>query len=491
MVSHALRDDPKRIAFEFAGADIACSTMAAMIDALAALLDDAGVPNSAPVALVARNRPALAVALLGLVEAGRTASNLYAFQSPQALAADLERSRCMAIVAEEDDWTEPVVEAARRIGALGVTLRWGNPAPVLATPGLETLGPGPFRDPLQEPGLEILSSGTTGPPKRVPIPKRVLVRAVESIANGGLDAKKMAPDIVVWPIAGIGGACCIIGDFALKRQVVLMEKFEMSAYLAALQKHRPPAVNAPPAVLRMLLDQEVPKSALGGLNYVFGGSAPLPVELQDAFEARYGIPVIWAYGATEFCGTLTTWTPDLHEKFAQSKRGSIGRPLPGVELRVVDPSTGAVMAQGEVGCIEARALDVSPDWVRTTDLALIDEDGFVFHQGRSDGVILRGGFKVSPEKIDEALREHPAILDAATVAILDRRLGQVPASAVELVKGATSPSSAELESHLRDRLTAPHIPVRFAVLDSLPRTTSLKPSLAAIRELFETEGAPA
>jgi long-chain acyl-CoA synthetase len=238
MVSQALRDDPKRIALEFEGADIDCGSMAAMIDALVGILDDAGVPLAAPVALVARNRPALATALLGLVEAGRTASNLYAFQSPQALASDVERSRYMAILAEEEDWSPPVIEAARRIGALGLTLRWGDPTPVISTPGLEALGSGPFREPLREPGLEILSSGTTGPPKRVPIPNRVLVRAVESIANGGLDAKKMAPDIVVWPIAGIGGACCIIGDFALKREIVLLERFEMSTYLAALQKHR-------------------------------------------------------------------------------------------------------------------------------------------------------------------------------------------------------------------------------------------------------------
>jgi long-chain acyl-CoA synthetase len=118
-------------------------------------------------------------------------------------------------------------------------------------------------------------------------------------------------------------------------------------------------------------------------------------------------------------------------------------------------------------------------------LALIDEDGFVFHKGRGDGVILRGGFKILPEKIDEALREHPAILDAATVPIADRRLGQVPVSAVELTKGATEPSPAELDQHLRERLTPQHIPVRYAVLDKLPRTTSLKPNLATIRALFE------
>jgi acyl-CoA synthetase (AMP-forming)/AMP-acid ligase II len=487
-ISRALREDPARVALEFKGAEIDCAAMRTLIDSLGAQLDAAGIPRSAPVALVARNRPALATALIGLVEAGRTASNLYAFQSPEALAADVERARFVAIVAEAADWTPPLVEAARRVGSLGLALRWGAETPVAPVPGLEQPGPGPFREPPAESGLEILSSGTTGPPKRVPLPNQVLVRAVESIATGGLDPKQMTPDIVVWPIAGIGGACCMIGNFALKRPIVLLEKFEMAEYLAALQRHHPVAVNAPPAILRMLLDQQIPKEALGGLRYVYGGSAPLPVELQDAFEAEYGIPVIWAYGATEFCGTVTTWTPELHAAYSQSKRGSIGRPLPGVELRIVDAETGEPAPDGEVGYIEARAAEVSPDWVRTTDLGLVDEDGFVFHKGRGDGAIVRGGHKVLPEKVDQALREHPAVLDAATVGVPDVRLGQVPVAAIELKAGVAAPTTEELDRHLRGRLTAPHVPVRYAVLEKLPRTTSLKPNLAEIRSLFEAQG---
>jgi acyl-CoA synthetase (AMP-forming)/AMP-acid ligase II len=490
MISHALREDPARIALEFKGAGIDCAAMQALIDPLAVQLDAAAIPRSDPVALVARNRPATATALLGLVEAGRMASNIYAFQSPEALAADVERARFIAIVAEEADWTPSLIEAAQRVGSLGLALRWGGATPVAPVPGLERPGAGPFRQPPSEAGLEILSSGTTGPPKRVPLPDKVLVRAVESIATGGLDPKQMTPDIVVWPIAGIGGACCMIGNFALKRPIVLLEKFEMAEYLAALQKHHPVAVNAPPAILRMLLDQKIPKEALGGLRYIYGGSAPLPVELQDAFESEYGIPVIWAYGATEFCGTVTTWTPQLHAAYSQSKRGSIGLPLPGVELRIVDPETGDALPHGEVGYIEARAADVSTGWLRTTDLGLVDQDGFVFHKGRGDGAIVRGGHKVLPEKVDLALREHPAVLDAATVGVPDVRLGQVPAAAIELRTGAAAPTSEELDRHLRDRLTAPHVPVRYAVLEKLPRTTSLKPNLAAIRGLFEAQAPP-
>ena len=485
MISQALREDPGRVALEFKGASIDCRAMMSMVDGLVSQLDQDAIPHSAPVALVARNRPAIATALIALVEARRAATNLYAFQSPEALARDITSGRFAAIAAEESDWSQPVVQAARETGSLGLMLNWEGREAVTRVPGLERAGPGPFRDPLRDAGLEILSSGTTGPPKNVPIPNRVLKRAVESIASGGFDPKTMAPDIVVWPVAGIGGTCCIIGDFALKRTIVLLERFEINEFLVAVRKHRPTAVNVPPAVLRTLLDFKVPKEALASLRYVYGGSAPLTVDLQDAFETEYGIPVIWAYGATEFCGVVSSWTPELHKKFRELKRGSIGRAVAGVEIRIVDPESGEPLQTGNVGYLEARAVEVNPNWVRTTDLAMMDDDGFIFHKGRGDGAIVRGGFKIIPEKVDDALRTHPAVLDAATVGLPDARLGQIPVAAVEVRTGACAPTAEELDRHLRDRLTAPHIPVRYAVLERLPRTSSMKPNLAAIRSLFD------
>ena len=116
---------------------------------------------------------------------------------------------------------------------------------------------------------------------------------------------------------------------------------------------------------------------------------------------------------------------------------------------------------------------------------MIDEDDFVFHRGRGDGVILRGGFKVMPERIDSALREHPSILDASTVGIPDSRLGHVPATALELQRGMVAPTSESLDAHVRARLTTIHVPVRFLITDALPRTTSMKVDLRAVRALFE------
>jgi acyl-CoA synthetase (AMP-forming)/AMP-acid ligase II len=127
---------------------------------------------------------------------------------------------------------------------------------------------------------------------------------------------------------------------------------------------------------------------------------------------------------------------------------------------------------------------MGPEWISTNDLGVLDENGFLFHRGRLDGAIMRGGFKIMPERVADALREHRAVRDAAVVGLPDERLGAVPAAMIELHDGAQA-DEAVLLAHLRERLPSPHIPVRIAVADELPRTPSLKVSLAAVRAAME------
>ena len=134
-----------------------------------------------------------------------------------------------------------------------------------------------------------------------------------------------------WPLAGIGGMCCLVADFAIERLLVLLEKFSLSEWLEGFKRHRPATIVAPPALARAILDARLPKLELSGLKYYYGGSAHMPPEMQEEFEAVYGVKIIWAYGATEFCGTVLAWTPDLHARFSKSKRGAMGRPFPGVK----------------------------------------------------------------------------------------------------------------------------------------------------------------
>ena len=140
------------------------------------------------------------------------------------------------------------------------------------------------------------------------------------------------------------------------------------------------------------------------------------------------------------------------------------------------------MPAGEQGRIEVRT--TRGEWVRTTDLGRVDDDGFVFIDGRTDDVIIRGGFKVTPTDIVNVLRTHPAVRDAGVTGLSDDRLGQVPVAAVELVHGGQV-TSEDLLTYLRERVSRYQVPARLVIVDELPRTPSLKVSQPGVRKLFE------
>lgn len=471
------------VLFEYRGRDYTRGQVADHARTVIALLDTAGVPADARVGVIVRNRVLHAAAMLGLIAYERPLTTIYAIQSAEAMAAEISETAFGAIIADVQDWSAPVREATLATGAAGIVLdHEGNALAFL--PGLERVGPGPFSRMTGERGLEILSSGTTGKPKRILFPFRMLVRAVESV-GAARDGGRPEPEVLTWPYGGIGGMCNLVAGVVMGRCTVLLDKFNVPEWLAGVKRHRPRVLSGPPAVARMVLDAGVTRDDLAGVGYFYGGGAPFSPELQEEFENAYGIKVIWAYGATEFCGTIISWTPALHEAFRNAKKGAMGKALPGIQLRVTDVESGAPLPANELGYLEAIVPAVrGEEWIRTTDLAVIDEDGFVYHRGRGDGAILRGGFKVLPEKIVTALQQHPLVLDAAVVGIADPRLGEVPVAAVELRAGAPVVSPEELRDYARKVLVVHHVPTRILVLDALPRTTSLKADLGAIRRMF-------
>lgn len=207
-------------------------------------------------------------------------------------------------------------------------------------------------------------------------------------------------------------------------------------------------------------------------------------ELRAEFEGRYGIPLLWAYGATEFAGSVCSWTPELYRRYGADKPDSVGQPLPGVRVRIVDPDTATEVPTGTIGVLEAAVAVIGPEWVRTTDLASIDEDGFVTLHGRGDGAINRGGFKILPETVRRVLISHPSVLDACVVGVPDARLGAVPFAAVELRQEAAAPTEAELKNLVREALPSHHVPVAVAIVDALPRNAALKVRLGDVTALY-------
>lgn len=471
---------------EFAGQWMSWGDVARYGDAIAELIERAGCPPNGRIGVVIRNRATHAAAVIGLLAHRRSVSFLYPFLVPAILADQIAALEASAIIADADDW--PVLqEAVARAGSAGISLGSMAGAPALVQ-GLEMC-----RRPAPEAGstdgaIEVLSSGTTGPPKRIAMPLHILERAVMSAP--GSEAGSVPPvQINVWPLGGVGGMCLLTSAVATGTPLVLIERFSVEELVAAIRRHRPPTIGLPPTAISMMLDAQVPQEDLASIGSISGGSAYLDPDVQERFEKRYGIPIYWGMGATEFCGTIVRWTPEMREAFGDRKRGSTGRAMPGVALRVIDPESGAALPAGREGLLEVHCPAVRPDWVRTTDLVMIDEDGFVFHRGRHDGAIVRGGFKILPERIVDVLRQHSSVADASVIGIPDTRLGAVPVAAVELVPGATPVTSAALIEHLRAHLPPTHVPTELRIVAALPRTPSLKVSLADVRRMFEHEAA--
>lgn len=476
-----------RPCIEFEGRWYSGTDIVAYADAIASALDDAGVADSAPVGLVVRNRLQHAAAIIGFLAAGRPVSMIYSFQSPQAIGRDVETLALSAVVADREDWSTEVIAAAKSVGSAGVAISLAAPtvAPIVELEQRDRSR----RHAQAEPGvaLQILTSGTTGPPKRQAINASVLERTVFSVTSGEAAPPDAPPEFAYWQFGGIG-VCQLIAGVYNGRRIAMLERFTVTAWVDAIKRHRIARSGVQPAVIRMLLDADVPKQDLVSLEFLISASGPLDPETRDEFEHRYGIPIRLAYGATEFAGSLCAWTPDMLRDFGESKRDSVGRALPDTELRIVDPETGALMPAGAQGLLEAKVGPLGPDWIRTTDIACIDAEGFVTLHGRADGAINRGGFKILPETVRKVLISHDRVRDACVVGVPDARLGQVPFAAVEVVPGMEPPTDDELKDLVRQALPAYNVPVAFAVVGALPRNPALKVSLPAVAALFPGRG---
>ncbi|OBK90498.1 class I adenylate-forming enzyme family protein [Mycolicibacter sinensis] len=444
------------------------------------LLAEAGIAAGEPVGVVVRNRVPHAAVILGFIAAGRPVTMIYSYQSAESIARDITALRLSAILADRQDWTAPVRRAAEQIGAAGLALIPRPLAVQTVMPRASEIRP----EPALAAGLHILTSGTTGAPKRVAIPMSALQHTVLTMTVGQSPSPDDPPELVYWPFGSIGVCQLLVGPYLGKR-VVLLEKFTVDEWVRAVKTYRIRRTGVQPAMLRMLLDADVAEADLASLEYLPGGSGPLEPALREEFERRYRIPLLWAYGATEFAGSVCAWTPELFRRYRDTKAASSGKPLPGVQVRIVDAVTGAALPIGERGVLEARVEVLGPEWICTTDLASVDSDGFVTLHGRADGAINRGGFKILPETVRAVLVSHPAVRDACVVGIPDRRLGQVPAAAVELRHGGATPSAEELMTLVRDALPSHHVPVAIVVVEQLPRNAALKVRPADVAALFD------
>ena len=475
--------DPDAPAIEFESQWMTWHALSLAADIVAESLAATSIIPGEPVGVILRNRPASIGLLVGTTLAGGCVVVLNPHVGPQRVRDEVDALGLRLVSGEPSD-----IDA----------LFGDDPPPAVATFAVAALGApgrltaaarsGVAAETRVDTAIRLLTSGTTGPPKRSDLTYETLQRVLEGAKHyesQRSDDVRLRDGVVIVnsPLVHLGGVFRVVQAFHDGRRISLLERFTVEDWVDRVRRHQPKTASLVPAALRMVLDADIDPADIASLRSVVSGTAPLSPETAEAFTTKYGVPVLTNYAATEFGGGVAGWNLADHRRYWHEKRGSVGRAHPGCELRVVDETTGVSLDAGHVGLLEVRAAQLGgATWVRTTDLARLDEDGFLWILGRADQTIIRGGLKVQPDTVRRALERHPAVRAAAVIGIDDDRLGQVPVAVVE----ATRPGAidrAELLTFSAETLARYEIPVAIVIVDSLPRTESGKADLHAIRKL--------
>ncbi|MGQ5700550.1 class I adenylate-forming enzyme family protein [Sandaracinobacteroides sp. A072] len=493
--------DPARAEIEFEGRDYSWGELSAVVGAIETALEAMGLAPEARVGVMLRNRPGHVAVILAVLATDRCLVTLNPMLPDDRLFDDIRGLGLPVVIADEGDIARPGMADALAASGSAAIVIGARLEGARLLPGHEQ----PKGPPATSPGvaIEMLTSGTTGTPKRVP-----LTRAAFDASFAGFTKYERKRDyadrpqlrsgvtMVNNPLTHIGGIYGLIGALMAGRKICLMEKFSVAGWVDAVRRNRPKVAGAVPSAVRMLLEADVDPADLSSLTAIISGTAPLAPELVDAFLARYDIPILSNYGATEFAGAIAGWSLDDFRAHWAEKRGAAGRVHANVAARVVDPETGIERPHGEEGVLELKGDQLGDayrlqgsQWLRTTDRAVLDSDGFLFIRGRADNAIIRGGFKIHPDDVVAALHQHPAIREAAVVGVDDARLGAVPAAAIILREGAEAPDIEALKAFLKQRLIAYQVPVHIRFVADFPRTPSMKPSAPGLRALFREDAA--
>ena len=310
------------------------------------------------------------------------------------------------------------------------------------------------------------TSGTTGVPKPVLQTHsgyfELLDRVLGTIRTD--PSKRPPPNLIPVPLALNAGIYNVLFGLRAGAAVVIMERFAPADFAELVRRFEIRSTVLPPAAMTMLADDPA-VTELAPLRYVRSITAPLSPLAARRFHDKFGVTVLNGYGQAEI-GEVIGWTAaDAREH--PEKLGAVGRAHPGVDIKVTGAEeVGELLVRPPRTAAGLDADRVDADgFVHTGDLARVDEDGFVWIEGRIGDVINRGGNKVFPDHVEEVLRLAPGVRDVAVVGVADERLGEVP---VAFVVGEAD--AAELDALCRQHLVPYKVPADFVFMESLPRS---------------------
>jgi acyl-CoA synthetase (AMP-forming)/AMP-acid ligase II len=461
-----------------------------------------GVRPGDRVAFLGSNSPAFLAVLYGAAKMGAIPTALNNRLAPAEIShilADAQPS--VVVVGAGDDQHLPA--AAPTVGLLRLVTGGDASEQTGATAWADwlldvaTTDPGVRQD-VDDTAVIFYTSGTTGPAKGIELTGRNIGIALSPLQHTiKLDRSSVATaPIPFFHIAGIGLALVA----TLNGSALLLESAASLPDLVELwQRHRVSHAVVVPAVLQVLINVPgVAGADFSALRYLIYGAAPIPVPVLTRATEIFGCSFVQSYGLTESTGGITILTPQDHRPAPglEKRLQSVGRPLPGSQVRIVDPVTMEELPAGQRGEVliggdlvmkgywrrpEATLATILPGgWLRTGDGGSLDADGYLFLHDRIKDMIVSGAENIYPAEVESVLSGHPDIAEIAVVGLPSQRWGESP-FAIAVARTGSEPSAQEIITWARERLAHFKCPVGVRFVDALPRTASGKIRKADLR----------
>jgi long-chain acyl-CoA synthetase len=475
ILTHSAEQYPDHVAIKLDDLELSYTFLDHASKLAAGYLRDAGVGPGDRVALSLPNVPYFPVVYYGALRLGAVVVPLNVLNKAREVTYYLKDSGAKILFAWHDFAGEGV-PGAKDAGAQSVVVKPGE---------FEQLMAG-VTDPVSEmadcdpsdTAVILYTSGTTGQPKGAELTHANLLRNAEesrnlfSIGAGGVILGGL-------PLFHtFGQTCCMNAAIIGGGTLSLIPRFDPAKALEIIGRDKVEVFEGVPTMYNAMLNTPDRDSYdVSTLKLCASGGSAMPVELLKAFEQAFSCKVLEGYGLSETAPVASFNHPDK-----ERKAGSIGTPINGVEMKVVDEQDEEV-PRGDVGEIvvrghnvmkgylnkpEATAEALRGGWFHTGDMATEDEDGYFFIVDRKKDMIIRGGFNIYPREIEEVLYEHPAVREAAVIGVPHDEYGEEVAAAVALKEGSST-TPEELRQYTKDRVAAYKYPRHVWIVDDLPK----------------------
>ena len=474
VLTDSAQRDPDHVALRLDDMEVSYGLLDEGSARLAAVLADRGLKPGDRVGIMLPNVPYFGVCYYGVLRAGGVVVPMNVLLKRREVAFYLGDSGAELMFAWEG-FADDANAGAQEAGADCIVVKPGEFEKLLA--GVEPRREVVDRAP-DDTAVILYTSGTTGTPKGAELTHANLKTNCEITR----DMFGIGGDVVTLGALPLfhsfGQPCGMNATLAAGGTLSLIPRFDPGKALEIIERDKVNLFQGVPTMYSALLHHEGhEKFDTATLELCVSGGSAMPVELMRSFEDAFGCKILEGYGLSESSPVASFNRPDR-----ERKPGSIGIPIEGVEMKVVDDD-GNEVPQGEVGEIVIRGHNVmkgywnKPDetgdtlidgWLHTGDIAKIDEDGYFFIVDRKKDLIIRGGYNVYPREIEEVLYEHPAVREAAVIGVKDDNLGEEVGAAVALKDGEEA-SAQELRDFVKEQVAAYKYPRRVWFVDDLPK----------------------